>query len=52
MSQWARNPPSMKRVKFMLAIIAIVALLAGYEHFFGWPEALSTTRAPRVPRLP
>lgn len=46
MAQWARHPPSDARVKLVLAIIAVSALLFGYEWFFGWPEWLTPNRVP------
>ena len=39
--QWAHNPPSMGRVKFVVAIIAICVLLFAIERIFGWPEWLT-----------
>lgn len=48
-SRWARNPPSMGRVKLVLAIIAVCALLFLVERYVGWPEAL--TVEPRGGRL-
>lgn len=42
--RWAQNPPSATRVKFALAVVAVVLLLAGIEHLFGWPEALQVER--------
>lgn len=48
MARWARNPPSEKRVKFVLSILALCLILAAIEHFVGWPEALSL--APRGER--
>ncbi|MDJ0859346.1 MAG: hypothetical protein QNI90_10160 [Dinoroseobacter sp.] len=41
MSRWARNPPSEKRVKYMLLIVAACLTLWAIEQFFGWPEALT-----------
>ena len=38
---WARNPPSAKKMKFVLAIIAVVLALVAIEKLFGWPEALT-----------
>ncbi len=38
MSRWARNPPSEKRVKMVLAVIALCLALFAYEYFFGAPE--------------
>jgi hypothetical protein len=40
-TRWVRNPPSMGRVKFMLAIAAIAYALFLYEQAFGWPEILT-----------
>ena len=44
MSQWARNPPSAGRVKFMAAIIGVVLLVFALEYFGLWPEALTAER--------
>ena len=41
MAKWARNPPSEKRVKLGLAVIAICLLLFGIERLIGWPEWLT-----------
>jgi len=41
MSRWARNPPSEKRVKFVILIILICAGIYLFERYVGWPEALS-----------
>jgi len=49
-SRWARNPPSMGRVKLVLLVLAAVALLYGIEQIWGWPDWLTVNRAPR--RLP
>jgi hypothetical protein len=38
--QWAKNPPSEGRVKFIFGIVAVCLLLAGYEWLFGWPDWL------------
>lgn len=48
-SRWARNPPSMGRVKLVLGIIAFCALLFLVERYIGWPDAL--TVEPRGGRL-
>ncbi len=42
MYKWARHPPSEKRVKFVLGIVAICLLIFGYERLFGWPDWLTT----------
>ncbi|WP_102107172.1 hypothetical protein [Oceaniglobus roseus] len=50
-AQWARHPPSPRRVKLVLAVIAICLILLAIEHFVGWPEALSLDPARRAPVL-
>ncbi len=44
MSQWARNPPSAKRVKIVFGAILLALLIFGLEHFGFWPEALTAER--------
>ncbi|MFG6582712.1 MULTISPECIES: hypothetical protein [unclassified Sulfitobacter] len=47
MSQWARNPPSGKRVILVLAIIA-AALAVGLVEWLGyWPDWATAERIPR-----
>ncbi|MDU8911529.1 hypothetical protein [Aestuariicoccus sp. MJ-SS9] len=48
MSRWARHPPSPRKVKLVLAIVAACLALYAVERWIGWPEALSVdgTRAP------
>ncbi len=46
-SRWARNPPSDKRVKLVFGLIAVCLVLAGIEHFIGWPDILTVDRPPR-----
>jgi len=41
MSQWARNPPPMRKVLLVVAVVAICAVLFIIERYVGWPEALS-----------
>ncbi|MGI3209595.1 hypothetical protein ACROSR_00600 [Roseovarius tibetensis] len=41
MARWARNPPGPARVRLMLIVIGLVALIAGIEYVIGWPDALS-----------
>ena len=45
MARWAQSPPSAKRVKFVLAIIALCIALVAIEHFVGWPDTLSPNNA-------
>ena len=41
MARWARNPPSEKRVKLGLAVLAICLGLLAIERLAGWPEWLT-----------
>ncbi len=41
MSQWARNPPSEKRVKLVFGVILACLVLVLIERFVGWPDALT-----------
>jgi hypothetical protein len=45
-SRWARNPPGEKRVKLVLAVIALCLLLFGVERFIGWPDWLTVQGLP------
>lgn len=51
-SRWARNPPSEKRVRLVLGVIALCLLLVGIERLIGWPNWLTVEGMPggRVPR--
>ncbi|MBV0912112.1 hypothetical protein [Anianabacter salinae] len=40
-SLWARNPPSMKKVIFVLAIIGLCIALFVVERYVGWPNWLT-----------
>lgn len=50
-SRWARNPPSARMVRLVLAVIALGLLLAGLEHFGLWPDWATLDR-PRGMHLP
>ena len=52
MSKWARHPPSSRRVKLLLAVIAACLALYAVERWIGWPEFLVLTpeRGSRVVR--
>jgi len=54
LAQWARNPPGPARVRLVLIVIAICALVAGVEYFIGWPESLTVEPASglRRPSIP
>lgn len=41
MARWARRPPSEKRVRLVLAVLVICAVIYGVEWFFGWPAWLT-----------
>lgn len=45
MSRWARHPPSAQRVKLVLAVIAICALIVGAERLLGTPDWLQGFQA-------
>ncbi|MDA7426972.1 hypothetical protein PGB28_00775 [Primorskyibacter aestuariivivens] len=47
MSLWVRRPPSGKRVKLVLAVIALCLILFAVERWIGWPEALTVERLRR-----
>jgi len=51
LSRWLRHPPSRQRVWLILTVLAIVGVLYGIEHLWGWPDWLTVNRAPRG-RLP
>jgi len=40
-ARWARRPPKETTVKLVLGVIAAALLLAGVEHFLGWPDWLT-----------
>ena len=41
MAKWARHPPSTRRVKLVLTVVAVSLALWGIEMVWGWPEALT-----------
>ncbi|SLN12788.1 hypothetical protein PEL8287_00453 [Roseovarius litorisediminis] len=41
MAKWARQPPSEKRVIFVLGIVGLCLVLFAIERFVGWPDFLS-----------
>jgi len=45
MSRWARNPPSMKQVLLVIAVVAVCVTLFLVERYIGWPDALTADRA-------
>ncbi len=45
-SLWARNPPSMKKVIFVVSIIGICATVFVVERYIGWPDWLTVDNKP------
>ncbi|WP_174213610.1 hypothetical protein [Paragemmobacter aquarius] len=41
MARWARNPPSMGRVKLVLAVVAFCIAVVLLERLFGFPAWLA-----------
>lgn len=41
MAKLAHRPPSERRVKVVLGVIAVCLLLFAFEFFIGWPDWLS-----------
>ena len=52
MAKWARNPPGEKRVKLVLAVIALALAIWGLERLFGTPDwmQIEPMRAGRSPQ--
>ena len=44
MAKWARHPPSAKRVRLVLGVIALCLILVAIERWIGWPEALTAQK--------
>lgn len=40
-SNWARNPPSDRRVALVVAVIGACIVIVLVERLLGWPEALT-----------
>ncbi len=45
MARWARHPPSERRVKLVIAVLALCLLLVLIERLFGWPDWLTLENA-------
>jgi len=41
MRRWAQNPPSMRKVIFVVSIIALCLVLFAIERIWGWPDWLT-----------
>ncbi|MBU3029787.1 hypothetical protein [Paracoccus marinaquae] len=51
-SKWARNPPSARMVRLVLAIVALAIAIVVLEKMGWWPDwaKMEQGRAPRPPR--
>lgn len=51
-SKWVRNPPGARRVRLVLAIVALAVAIVALEKLGWWPEwaKMERDRAPRLPR--
>lgn len=50
MSQWARHPPSWRRVMIGLAVIGLCLALWGLDRAGLWPDALTLDPRPAGPK--
>ncbi|MBB3897771.1 MULTISPECIES: hypothetical protein [Roseococcus] len=48
--QWFRRPPSRQHLWIIGATVAVAVVIALVEWGFGWPDALTVDRGPRVIR--
>ena len=46
MSQWARHPPSWKRVKLVLAVVVICFAIVAADRLGLWPASWTLDRSP------
>jgi hypothetical protein len=49
-SIWARRPPSARRVKLVVGLIAALIAMALIERYIGWPDWAQMERPPRRPK--
>ena len=47
MSQWARNPPPMCKVRLVVGVVLLCFAIYGVELLWGWPEFLTVNKRPR-----
>jgi hypothetical protein len=47
--RWAQHPRSLRRVKLVLAVVAICLVVVGIEQVFGWPDWLTVDRLSAKP---
>ena len=50
MGRWARNPPSMGRVKLVLGVVAVCAAIAGVQWLGLWPDFLTLPVKGKIPK--
>lgn len=48
MSRWSRNPPSARRVKLFLALLAVIILIVTLDMTGYWPDWARMDRPPRA----
>ena len=41
MAKWARHPPSARRVKLVLGVVAVCLILFAIERLIGFPDGLT-----------
>ena len=44
MSQWARNPPPMWKVRLVVGVVLLCFAIYGVELLWGWPEFLTVNK--------
>ncbi|MBI1172675.1 hypothetical protein GC209_14865 [bacterium] len=49
-AEWARHPPSWRKVRFGLMVVALCLLVVGIEHLWGWPAWLTVNGRIGLPR--
>ena len=49
---WLRHPPSPARVRLVLGVLVVCALIAGAEYLWGWPDWLRVNGQRRAITLP
>lgn len=50
MGRWARNPPSMGRVKLVLGVVAVCAAIAAVQWLGLWPDFLTLPVKGKIPK--
>ena len=47
MSRWARNPPPLRMILLVVAVVAIAVVIGALEWVGWWPEWATRDRIPR-----